>query len=70
MNAVDGSGVTSALVVAEIAVVLPEADPEADDPGTEDEALPVVAVSVVMPVVCDPSLVGAEELAPDDAELV
>ena len=65
MNAVDGSGVTSAVVVAEFAVVLPEAD----DPGTVEEPLPVVAVSVVA-VVCDPSLVVAEELAPDDAELV
>jgi hypothetical protein len=65
LNAVDGSGVTSAVVVAEIAVVLPEAD----DPGTVEEALPVVAVSVVA-VVCDPSLAGTEELAPDEAELV
>jgi hypothetical protein len=65
LNAVDGSGVTSAVVVADIAVVLPEAD----DPGTVEEAPPVVAVSVVA-VVCDPSLSGAEELAPDDAELV
>jgi hypothetical protein len=60
LNAVDGSGVTSAVVVAEIAVVLPEAD----DSGTVEEALPVVAV------VCDPSLSGTEELAPDEAELV
>jgi hypothetical protein len=63
-DVVDGRGATSAVVVLEAEVVLPDTD----DPGPVDELLPVALV-----VACDPPLAVEEpedDLVPDDVEVV